>query len=137
MSNTRHNINSHRYDSMQKSSSRKFVHSRRNHSQLNPVLIIVAVLAIIIAVSCSIRIVNASDKEEKTMYKYFTSVTVKADDTLWDIANEYSYKEKAKTYVNNIMSINKSPRFPFLLGLFYYSHSFFLGIFLIFSNNSL
>ena len=67
---------------------------------------IVAVLAIIIAVSCSIRIVNASDKEEKPMYKYFTSITVKADDTLWDIANEYSYKEKAKTYVNNIMSIN-------------------------------
>ena len=40
------------------------------------------------------------------MHKYFTSVTVKADDTLWDIANEYSYKEKPKTYVNNIMSIN-------------------------------
>ena len=40
------------------------------------------------------------------MYKYFTSVTVNADDTLWDIANEYSYKEQPKTYVNNIMSIN-------------------------------
>lgn len=106
MSNTRHNINSHRYESMQKSSSRKYKHNRRNHFQLNPVFIIVAVLAIIIAVSCSIRIVNASDKEEKTMYKYFTSVTVKAEDTLWDIANEYSYKEKPKTYVNNIMSIN-------------------------------
>lgn len=106
MSNTRNNINSHRYESMQKSSSRKYKHNRRNHFQLNPVFIIVAVLAIIIAVSCSIRIVNASDKEEKTMHKYFTSVTVKADDTLWDIANEYSYKEKPKTYVNNIMSIN-------------------------------
>ena len=106
MSNTRHNINSHRYESMQKSSRKHRHRSTRTHFHLNPVFIIVAVLAIIIAISCSIHIVNASDKEDKTMHKYFTSVTVKADDTLWDIANEYSYKEKPKTYVNNIMSIN-------------------------------
>ena len=105
MSNTRHNINAHRYESMQKSSRKHRHRSTRTHFHLNPVFIIVAVLAIIITVSCSIRIVNASDKEEKTMHKYFTSVTVKADDTLWDIANEL---EQSDTEKNGSSIENKS-----------------------------
>lgn len=84
-------------------------HSRRRNSLsaiINPVTLLLAAIAIIMTFSFGIRTVNASDKDDKTMYKYFTSITVQSDDTLWDIATRYSYNEKPKNYVSNIMSIN-------------------------------
>lgn len=86
------------------------IHNANKHviltAVINPVTLILAAVAIIIIFSFGIRTVNASDKDDKIMYKYFTSITVKSDDTLWDIATRYSYNEKPKNYVNNIMSIN-------------------------------
>lgn len=92
-----------------RSSHRRNNHSKRRNSLttiINPVTLFLAAVAIIMIFSFGIRTVNASDKDDKTMYKYFTSITVQSDDTLWDIATRYSYNEKPKNYVSNIMSIN-------------------------------
>ena len=93
--------------------SRNHTHNNNNRSRrckvsaiINPLTLFLAAVAIIMTFSLGIHTVNASDKEDKTMYKYFTSITVQSEDTLWDIASRYSYNEKPKSYVNNIMSIN-------------------------------
>jgi LysM repeat protein len=62
--------------------------------------------AVILIFSIGLRTVNASAEDEKKMYRYYTSITVQSDDTLWDIANRYAYNEKNQSYVSNIKKIN-------------------------------
>lgn len=80
--------------------------ARRRTSYLNPFTLLVAAVAVVLLVTFSIRTVNASDKDDKNMYKYYTSITVSADDTLWSIADRYAYNESNKDYVNHIISLN-------------------------------
>ncbi len=52
---------------------------------------------------------NASTGNEELKFKYYTSVTVRSGDTLWDIADEYidynEYKNK-NAYIAEVQSIN-------------------------------
>lgn len=46
-------------------------------------------------------------KEVKTNNKYYSSMTVKGDDTLWDLSEKYSgEKESRSEYVDNIKKLN-------------------------------
>jgi nucleoid-associated protein YgaU len=85
-------------------------HSRRaRHRVLNVIfnpLTMFITAAVILIFSIGLRTVNASAENEKTMYRYYTSITVQSDDTLWDIANRYAYNEKSQSYVSNIKKIN-------------------------------
>lgn len=72
---------------------------------------ITVILAVLMIVSISvygILIVNASNNDNKEkLNRYYTSITVKADDTLWNIAQEYaSSDESRQSYINNIKLLN-------------------------------
>ena len=46
-------------------------------------------------------------KEVKSYNKYYSSMTVKADDTLWDLGEKYSgEKESRSEYIENIKKLN-------------------------------
>lgn len=91
------------------------------------VLSLIPVSAVIIlTLFLDTRTVNASsNSSDRHMYKYFTSITVHADDTLWDYASRYSYNEKHNEYVSNIMHINNMTNDTIYSGqdiiIYYYS----------------
>ncbi len=65
-----------------------------------------------IAVICSINFfiinVKASSEQKETAYKYYTSVTVEAGETLWDIAGIYMSDEfsSVQKYIDEVKNIN-------------------------------
>ncbi len=65
-----------------------------------------------IAAICSINFfminAKASSQQETPVYKYYTSVTVEAGETLWDIAGIYMSDEfsSVQKYIDEVKSIN-------------------------------
>lgn len=49
---------------------------------------------------------NAEGKDADHVYKYFKSVLVSSDDTLWDYAKSYSNSCNYQAYVNEVININ-------------------------------
>lgn len=77
---------------------------RRNKVMALKLSILVICLAIIVSLGSVVA--NASVKHS-VPEKYYTSITISSDDTLWDIATEYNNgDEDINTYINNIMRIN-------------------------------
>lgn len=63
----------------------------------------------VIAVMCigSSIIVNADTGVEQVKSRYYTSICIEENDTLWDIAARYnSGEENRDTYINSIMKLN-------------------------------
>ena len=55
----------------------------------------------------SIFIVKASERSTKSLNKYYTSVVVQEDDTLWDIADQYSGGAEDRTsYISSVKKLN-------------------------------
>ena len=65
-------------------------------------------MVIICAVSIGGIIVKASDDSNRTRtYKYYTTVSVEDNDTLWSLADRYNNgDEDTASYINNIMQMN-------------------------------
>ena len=63
---------------------------------------------LIFAVSIGGIIVKASDDSNRTRtYKYYTTVSVEDNDTLWSLADRYNNgNEDTTSYINNIMQMN-------------------------------
>ena len=63
---------------------------------------------LIFAVSIGGIIVKASDDSNRTRtYKYYTTVSVEDNDTLWSLADRYNNgDEDTASYINNIMQMN-------------------------------
>lgn len=72
------------------------------------ITVILAALMIVTISVYGILIVNASNNDNKEkLNRYYTSITVKADDTLWNIAQKYaSSDESRQSYINNIKVLN-------------------------------
>ncbi|MGN1139849.1 MAG: LysM peptidoglycan-binding domain-containing protein [Oliverpabstia sp.] len=74
-------------------------------------LIAACILVIVIMIFCSVSAVQAnedkSNSQDKT-YKYYTSVYIDRDDTLWGIASEYMTDEYADIYeyMDEVKTIN-------------------------------
>lgn len=52
---------------------------------------------------------KAQENDEVIYYKYYTSITVQAGDTLWDYAEQYGDKEhydSAKDYIKEVIKMN-------------------------------
>lgn len=69
------------------------------------------VLIIIAAFSINLFIINvkaSSQLKDKVSYKYYTSVTVEAGETLWDIAQVYVSDDQASVqkYIDEVKQIN-------------------------------
>ncbi|MCM1090645.1 MAG: LysM peptidoglycan-binding domain-containing protein [Butyrivibrio sp.] len=77
---------------------------------LSLVMAMMAMWAILICVvSYHSLTSNAKNDEEDIMFKYYTSVTVEAGDSLWSVADRYvdyqQYKDK-DSYIEEVCSIN-------------------------------
>ena len=88
-------------------------HSRRSWLHLSAKkTLITIVLAVIMVAAISIYgiiIVNASNSspEKSQTQRFYTSITVQPDDTLWNIADYYaSDGESNQQYINAIKSLN-------------------------------
>lgn len=40
------------------------------------------------------------------MIRYYTSISIESDDTLWNIAQEYNGDESTSHYINSIINMN-------------------------------
>ena len=82
---------------------------RRNRQMTVKSLRMVIICSILIfAVSIGGIIVKASDDSNRTRtYKYYTTVSVEDNDTLWSLADRYNNgDEDTASYINNIMQMN-------------------------------
>ena len=79
---------------------------RRKRNKSLRMVIICSIL--IFAVSIGGIIVKASDDSNRTRtYKYYTTVSVEDNDTLWSLADRYNNgNEDTTSYINNIMQMN-------------------------------
>lgn len=74
----------------------------RTKQLLHRILLIVTILFVILLGSI---MVNASDSEQPD--KYYTSIEVEPNDTLWSLAAQYNNgTEDRETYINNIKQLN-------------------------------
>lgn len=108
---------------------------RRIREMRKNFLLLVLTIGIIITGSfafCSAR-ANANDQSMEPSYKYFKSVYVQANDTLWSIADTYMdeehYKSK-KQYINEVIRINSLEDESIMYGTYlivpYYDSEFIL-----------
>lgn len=82
---------------------------RRNRQMRCRTFRLFAICVILIfAVSIGSIIVKASDDSNKIRtYKYYTTITVEDNDTLWSLAGRYNNgSEDTVSYVNNLININ-------------------------------
>lgn len=69
---------------------------------------VVLLTGLLVSALSAIQVHADTSEEESRRYKYFTSVFVERDDTLWDLAAEYRTEEYAdvREYVDEVMHIN-------------------------------
>lgn len=81
---------------------------RRRNRQMTVKSLRMVIICFIFAVSIGGIIVKASDDSNRTRtYKYYTTVSVEDNDTLWSLADRYNNgDEDTASYINNIMQMN-------------------------------
>lgn len=97
------------------------IHTRTNHSCKRHIrsqhivnketavkyMILTFAIVMLFCIS-SFVIVHASERlDKKSMTKYYTSITIESDDTLWDIAQQYNTgNENTVKYINTVKKMN-------------------------------
>lgn len=90
----------------------------------------VGTLLLILIISISFFSIQAKAESKNTIheYKYFKSVTVSSNDTLWNYAKEYSNDGNYEKYINEVIRINNLNDDKILIGMNlvipYYSSEF-------------
>lgn len=71
------------------------------------------VMTVCLIITCSVSLnsfrANAKDDSVKASYKYYKSITIDNDDTLWSIAEEYMDEDhyaSVNDYINEVKSMN-------------------------------
>lgn len=71
------------------------------------------VMTVCLIITCSVSLngfrSNAKDDSVKTSYKYYKSITIDKNDTLWSIAEEYMDEEhydSLNDYINEVKNMN-------------------------------
>jgi cell division protein YceG involved in septum cleavage len=69
---------------------------------------VVLILSIMILLGTSIHAFASSRNEQKTLYKYYTSIQVEQGDTLWSIADAYiaGYPIDKSDYIEEVCELN-------------------------------
>lgn len=84
---------------------------RRQREMRKNFLMIIMTVCLIITCSVSLNGFrsNAKDDSVKTSYKYYKSITIGNNDTLWSIAEEYMDEEhydSVNDYINEVKNMN-------------------------------
>lgn len=89
------------------------IKKQKRSRQIYQRLIGSACLFLVIAAICSINFfminAKASSEQETITYKYYTSITIEAGETLWDIAGTYMSDEfpSVEKYIDEVKNINQ------------------------------
>lgn len=80
----------------------------KGQNSVNLVRVFITAFSIAAIISLGSIIVKASDNNhKKEEYKYYTSITIEDNDTLWSIEDKYNNgNEDKNTYINNIIQLN-------------------------------
>lgn len=73
------------------------------------ILLMTVCLVVLGSVSLSGFRSNAKDDSTEVSYKYYKSITIANDDTLWSIAEQYmdeDHYESINDYINEVMNMN-------------------------------
>ena len=62
-------------------------------------------LVMTISIGLCVFLSNAKDNSGRTSYKYYTSITVSSEDTLWSIAEKYMDIEHYRTINDYILEV--------------------------------
>lgn len=90
-------------------SKKRIERIRRNKEIAAKLLSVLAVISVlVIIINLKGIIVKASDDSNKErLYKYYTSVCIDSDDTLWSLEEEYNNgPENKATYIKNLKELN-------------------------------
>ena len=84
---------------------------RRQKELRRNFLLTVMTLCLVIGISVSVGsfLSNAKDGSTPASYKYYKSITISKDDTLWSIAQQYMDEEhydSVNDYINEVMQMN-------------------------------
>lgn len=84
---------------------------RRQKELRRNFLLTVATLCLVVIISVSVGsfLSNAKDDSTPVSYKYYKSITISKDDTLWSIAKEYMDEEhydSVNDYIEEVMQMN-------------------------------
>ena len=66
-------------------------------------------LVITVSIGISGFLSNAKNPDSRISYKYYTSITVSGDDTLWSIAEKYmdpEHYQSANDYIQEVKNLN-------------------------------
>ena len=89
---------------------RRHARQRRKMQKRYMLCFITLSLVAIFAISCHAVTTSANTGIDEISFKYYTSISVKYGETLWDIADEYidynQYKDK-NAYIAEVQSINR------------------------------
>jgi len=101
-------MNNSEYTYRRAAAKKKADRNRRNRQMTHKSLRMIIICSILIfAVSIGSVIVKASDDNKTRLYKYYTTVSIEDNDTLWSLADRYNNgTEDTSSYINNIMQIN-------------------------------
>jgi len=94
---------------MNNTAKKRIDRRNRNKEITFKIFALIAIVGIItIMISIKGISVKASDDSNKTkLYKYYTSVDINSNDTLWTLEDQYNNGSESKqTYINNIMELN-------------------------------
>lgn len=88
--------------------SRKQQRTRQIYCRVFTSLLCIIGIAFIFSINLFFINAKASSENEAFKYKYYTSVTVEAGETLWDIAGEFISDdfESVKDYIKEVKHIN-------------------------------
>lgn len=65
-----------------------------------------SILVLFLSITLFSMKANAASNDMKHEYKYFRSITVNSNDTLWDYATMYSKDDNYKAYIKEVKKIN-------------------------------
>lgn len=85
---------------------------RRQKEMRRHMMLTILTVCLVITFSISINsfLSNAKDDSHKTFYKYYKSITIDNNDTLWTIAQEYidsEHYDSIDDYIKEVKKLNK------------------------------
>lgn len=94
-------------------SERRIMNNRIRRQREMKKNFLIFVITICLIVTCSISLngfrANAKDDSTEVSYKYYKSITIANDDTLWSIAEQYmdeDHYESISDYINEVKNMN-------------------------------
>ena len=88
---------------------KQYLNKKRRNKEIKRKILLLAfsiLFILILSFSAFGMKANAASKDINHNYKYYKSITVKTNDSLWDYAYEYAKDNDYKAYIKEVKNIN-------------------------------